>query len=109
MLELFMPTRKVFKGKVSDELRMETKRISKERAELQERMEARARELQKQLDEEFSSEFEVLEKAHAECWEKITQQLGIDPDQELTMDLRTGRVYAVEPCTEQEEEEASLH
>lgn len=52
MLELFMPTRKVFKGKVSDELRMETKRISKERAELQERMEARARELQKQLDEE---------------------------------------------------------
>ena len=109
MLELFMPTRKVFKGKVSDELRMETKRISKERAELQERMEARARELQKQLDEKFSSEFEVLEKAHAECWEKITQQLGIDPDQELTMDLRTGRVYAVEPCTEQEEEEVSLH
>jgi len=109
MLELFMPTRKVFKGKVSDELRMEAKRISKERAELRERMEARARELQKQLDEEFSSEFEVLEKARAECWEKITQQLGIDPDQELTMDLRTGRVYAVEPRTEQEEEEVSLH
>ena len=88
--------KKVLKGKVSEELRVQARANKDSKVALEEEIDQKMESFVQTLKAEYSDQMESLEREHDELWDKITAELELDPDESYSMDLTTGKVHGRE-------------
>jgi len=96
MLSEELEGKKVLKGKVSEELRVQARANKDSKVALEEEIDQKMESFVQTLKAEYSDQMESLEREHDELWDKITAELELDPDESYSMDLTTGKVHGRE-------------
>ncbi len=90
---------KVEVGTLDEELIAKHLKMKKEKRRLKDEMELKAREIElrfkREVEEVMEPLTESLDAAHDEFWDAVTEKFGLNPDDELNIDVKAKKVYRV--------------